>query len=149
MDRSCVDASVQVPLRNLTSPCAGAEMLSKDAFCNDYDFRMRGVIPIIVGFPSISSSAASTSTTSPRQSHHSPKPTSRTLISDIHRSIRRGDEAQTKNAAYLAAATALVAKRRMDGTFAISSSAFAAQRKLALSVCGSDWEEDFEVVCAR
>ena len=84
--------------------------------------------------------------------HKSPKTpqgSPRSTYNDITRSLRIGDEARVKNAAYVAAATGLVARRRIDGTFAISSSAFSAQRKLALQSCGSDWEEDSEVVCQR
>lgn len=127
----------------------GAEALSKDACLNDYDFRYRGVIPILLGFHSCSSRDASASSTHSSTPHHSPKSTSRTIYSDITRSLRKGDEAQTKNAAYSAAASALVQRRKIDGTFAISSSSFASQRKLALQSCGADWEDDYEVVCQR
>jgi hypothetical protein len=126
-------------------PLPGAEALAKDACLDDYDFRYRGVIPILVGF----TSGTSSSSTPLTQPHHSPGASPRTIYSDITRSLRRGDEAQTKNAAYSAAASTLVARKKIDGTFSISSSSFGAQRKLALQSCGLDWEEDYEVVCTR
>lgn len=107
------------------------------------------MIPILVGFHSCSSTSNSAHSTHASSPHNSPKTTSRTIYSDITRSLRKGDEAQTKNAAYSAAATALVHRRKIDGTFAISASAFASARKLALQSCGQDWEEDYEVVCQR
>jgi hypothetical protein len=92
------------------------------------------------------SSNASSRRSTPSQS---PLPTPRSIYTDISRSLRRGEEAQTKHAAYTAACNQLVARRRLENTFAISSSQFAAQRKIALSSCGADWEESWEQVCDR
>ena len=92
------------------------------------------------------SSNASSRRSTPSQS---PLPTPRSIYTDISRSLRRGEEAQTKHAAYTAACNQLVARRRLENTFAISSSQFAAQRKIALSSCGADWEEGWGQVCDR
>lgn len=137
---------------------AGAEGLSTDSYLNDYDFAYRGVLPILVGFNSTSQFAANKAArsksrlaASSQSQQQSPSRTSgtRSIYSDISRSLRKGDEAQTKNAAYSAAVSALVKKRKIDGTFAISSSSFASQRKVALQSCGQDWEQDADVVCAK
>lgn len=103
---------------------------------------------ILLGFPSgmTNSSAASSRRSTPTQS---PLPTPRSIYGNISRSLRRSEEAQSKHAAYTAACNQLVAKRRLENTFAISSSQFAAQRKIALSSCGQDWEDDWEQVCNR
>lgn len=106
------------------------------------------MLRILLGFPSgmTNSSTASSRRSTPSQS---PLPTPRSIYGDISRSLRRGEEAQTKHAAYTAACNQLVARRRLENTFAISSSQFAAQRKIALSSCGADWEEGWEQVCNR
>ncbi|KAM0753350.1 hypothetical protein T439DRAFT_323988 [Meredithblackwellia eburnea MCA 4105] len=123
---------------------ARAEVLARDACLLDFDFRFRGVISILLGFPA-SSSNSQRSAKTPSSS----TPSARSTYSDITRSLRIGDEARQKNAAYAAAANALVSRRKIDKTFSISASSFPAQRKLALQCCGSDWEEDWEVVCQR
>ncbi|KAL8279216.1 hypothetical protein RQP46_008472 [Phenoliferia psychrophenolica] len=120
---------------------ARAEILSKDACQLDFDFRFRGVLSILLGF----APSSATSQKSPKAAQGAAP---RSTYNDITRSLRIGDEARVKNAAYAAAAGALVSRRRIDGAFAISS-AFAAQRKLALQSCGSDWEEDPDIVCQR
>ncbi|GJN93780.1 hypothetical protein Rhopal_006838-T1 [Rhodotorula paludigena] len=134
---------------------ARAQSLAHENSTADYDFRFRGVLRILLGFPSgmtnpALSAASSTSSknSSPPASPRSTTP--RAIHQDIMRSIRRGDEAQTKHAAYTAACATLVAKRRLGATFAISSGTqFAAQRKIALSACGAEWEEPWESVCER
>ncbi|TKA54810.1 hypothetical protein B0A53_02619 [Rhodotorula sp. CCFEE 5036] len=127
---------------------ARGQALSSEACTPEYDFRFRGVLRILLGFPSgmTNSSNASSRRSTPSQS---PLPTPRSIYTDISRSLRRGEEAQTKHAAYTAACNQLVARRRLENTFAISSSQFAAQRKIALSSCGADWEESWEQVCDR
>ncbi|GAA5990362.1 hypothetical protein JCM10908_007333 [Rhodotorula pacifica] len=127
---------------------ARGQALSSEACTPEYDFRFRGVLRILLGFPSgmTNSSTASSRRSTPSQS---PLPTPRSIYGDISRSLRRGEEAQTKHAAYTAACNQLVARRRLENTFAISSSQFAAQRKIALSSCGADWEEGWEQVCNR
>ncbi|GAA5891466.1 hypothetical protein JCM8208_007290 [Rhodotorula glutinis] len=145
---------------------ARAQSLSSENSTSDYDYRFRGVLRILLGFPSgmtnpaLSSGASSPNGTgtppSPVDGPHSAAsssgrrtPTPRSIYSDISRSLRRGDEAQSRNAAYTAACATLVARRRLANTFAISSSQFAAQRKIALSACGAEWEEGWEAVCDR
>ncbi|BGP35160.1 hypothetical protein JCM10296v2_006990 [Rhodotorula toruloides] len=130
-----------------------AQALSSEACVPDYDFRFRGVLRILLGFPSgmthpnASSSPASSTHSSPGTSPRAATP--RSIYTDITRSLRRGDEAQSKHAAYAAGCAQLVAKRKLKDVFAISSSQFAAQRKIALSCCGAEWEEGWEAVCAR
>ncbi|KAI5476236.1 WD repeat protein YBl104C-like protein [Pseudohyphozyma bogoriensis] len=68
---------------------------------------------------------------------------------DITRSLRRGDEARAKDAAYASTAAELVKRRKIENVFAVKGSAFANQRKIALQCCGLDWEEDWELVCTR
>lgn len=152
---------------------ARAQALSSENSTSDYDFRFRGVLRILLGFPpgmtnpALSSSGASSPSgtgTPPspvdgvgpshahahgRGSASSRAPTPRSIYSDISRSLRRGDEAQSKHAAYTAACATLVARRRLGDTFAISSSHSAAQRKIALSACGAEWEEGWDKVCDR
>ncbi|BGP27454.1 hypothetical protein JCM10295v2_006422 [Rhodotorula toruloides] len=130
-----------------------AQALSSEACVPDYDFRFRGVLRILLGFPSgmvhptASSSPASSTHSSPGTSPRAATP--RSIYTDITRSLRRGDEAQSKHAAYAAGCAQLVAKRKLKDVFAISSSQFAAQRKIALSCCGAEWEEGWEAVCTR
>ncbi|GAA5852823.1 hypothetical protein JCM8547_004697 [Rhodosporidiobolus lusitaniae] len=140
---------------------ARSQSLSVDGCSADYDFRFRGVLRMLLGFPSgmvnpnLHSPASSTTPSfSSHSSHshlHSTTRTSapRSIYSDISRSLRRGDEAQSKNAAYQAACASLVARRKLNDTFAISSSQYASQRKIALQSCGLEWEEGWEAVCAR
>ncbi|GAA5907972.1 hypothetical protein JCM6882_001541 [Rhodosporidiobolus microsporus] len=133
---------------------ARAQFLSSDACFADYDFRFRGVLRILLGFPSgmtNPSLSTSSSASSPGSTHSGPSArasTPRSIYSDISRSLRRNDETSTKNAAYAAACAQLVERRRLD-TFAISSSQYAAQRKIALASCGAEWEEGWEAVCTR
>lgn len=143
---------------------ARAQSLSSENSTIDYDFRFRGVLRILLGFPSgMTNPALSSGASSPNGTGTPPSPvdgpsssssgrrtpTPRSIYSDISRSLRRGDEAQSRNAAYTAACATLVARRRLANTFAISSSQFAAQRKIALSACGAEWEEGWEAVCDR
>ncbi|GAA6055035.1 hypothetical protein JCM3770_006705 [Rhodotorula araucariae] len=138
---------------------ARAQALSSENSTADYDFRFRGVLRILLGFPSgMTNPALSTSPGSTPGSTAPPSPvdrasprasTPRSIYSDISRSLRRSDEAQSKHAAYTAACATLVARRRLRDTFAISSSQFAAQRKIALSACGAEWEEGWQTVCER
>ncbi|BGP43197.1 hypothetical protein JCM10449v2_007225 [Rhodotorula kratochvilovae] len=139
---------------------ARAQALSSENSTADYDFRFRGVLRILLGFPSgmtnpaLSTPGSSPGSTAPPspvdRSASSPRAsTPRSIYSDISRSLRRGEEAQSKHAAYTAACATLVARRRLRDTFAISSSQFAAQRKIALSACGAEWEEGWESVCER
>ncbi|GAA5975273.1 hypothetical protein JCM11641_005912 [Rhodosporidiobolus odoratus] len=128
---------------------ARAQTLSADACFADYDFRFRGVLRILQGFPSGMTNPALHSPVATPTSDCSPRTSSpRSIYSDISRSLRRGEEALTKNAAYAAACAELVARKKL-GTFAISSSEFAAQRKIALASCGAEWEEGWEEVCSR
>ncbi|BGO95319.1 hypothetical protein JCM10020v2_007033 [Rhodotorula toruloides] len=130
-----------------------AQALSSEACVPDYDFRFRGVLRILLGFPSgMTHPNASASPTSSTHSSPGTSPraaTPRSIYTDITRSLRRGDEAQSKHAAYAAGCAQLVAKRKLKDVFAISSSQFAAQRKIALSCCGAEWEEGWEAVCAK
>ncbi|GAA6009198.1 hypothetical protein JCM10207_004304 [Rhodosporidiobolus poonsookiae] len=132
---------------------ARAQSLSADACFADYDFRFRGVLRILLGFPSgMTNPSLHTPSSTPRTTppNHSPRvSTTRSIYSDITRSLRRGDEAAGKSAAYANACTQLVARRKLDSTFAISSSAYAPQRKIALQSCGAEWEEEWESVCTR
>ncbi|GAA6043670.1 hypothetical protein JCM8097_008599 [Rhodosporidiobolus ruineniae] len=134
---------------------ARAQSLSSDACFADWDFRFRGVLRILLGFPSGTTNpnlhtppASSSSTPGPTVPSASRYSTPRSIYSDISRSLRRGDEAQSKTAAYAAACAQLVERRRLD-TFAIAASQYAAQRKIALQVCGAEWEEGWEAVCSR
>ncbi|BGP17039.1 hypothetical protein JCM10213_000325 [Rhodosporidiobolus nylandii] len=128
---------------------ARAQSLSSDACFADYDFRFRGVLRILLGFPSgMTNPSLHTPAPTPTTDRSPRVTTPRSIYSDISRSLRRGDEAQTKNAAYAAACAQLVERRKLD-TFAISSSQYAAQRKIALSSCGAEWEEGWEAVCSR
>ncbi|GAA5903242.1 Sea4p [Sporobolomyces salmoneus] len=113
-----------------------AQALSGNSCLNDYDFRYRGVLRILHGFP-LSSGASGTST--PRSSDRRP---------NSSRSHRRPDDSYLKTAAFDAACSQLVVRRKLEHVFAISSSAFKDQRKLALQVCGIEWELPVEVVCA-
>lgn len=97
--------------------------------------------------PNASASPTSSTHSSPGTSPRAATP--RSIYTDITRSLRRGDEAQSKHAAYAAGCAQLVAKRKLKDVFAISSSQFAAQRKIALSCCGAEWEEGWEAVCAK
>ncbi|GAA5824598.1 hypothetical protein JCM11251_000490 [Rhodosporidiobolus azoricus] len=131
---------------------ARAQFLSSNACFADYDFRFRGVLRILEGFPSgmtNPSLSSSSTSSSPSTSTPAPRATSRsTTYNDVYRTLRRGDEVSSKNAAYAAACAQLVERRRLD-TFAISSSQYAAQRKIALASCGAEWEEGWEAVCTR
>lgn len=138
MNASLVESS---SLREFWTWIARAEILSQDACLLDYDFRYRGVLAILQGFPK------SSVTSTPEPAHTPTSSTSNSIYSDIHRSLRKGDEVRAKDAAFLSAAVALVSRRNL-GTFPISSN-FKAQRKLALESCGVDWESDFDVVCLR
>ncbi|KAK4053902.1 hypothetical protein OIO90_003739 [Microbotryomycetes sp. JL221] len=146
---AAVNAQVtEAPLADFWSWIARAELLARDSFIGEHDFRYRGVIPLLVGlnvdvhgsgqFGSRSSGRNSPATASPR-----------TIYSDVTRSLRKGDEAQSKNAAYADAAAQLVARRKLDNAFSTSSSSLMNQRKLAMQCCGVDWEEDQDLVCAR
>ncbi|GAA6060892.1 hypothetical protein JCM10212_000175 [Sporobolomyces blumeae] len=113
-----------------------AQALSGNSCLNDYDFRYRGVLRILHGFPlSSGSSGAST----PRSSERRP---------NSSRSHRRPDDSYLKTTAYDSACAQLVVRRKLEHVFAISSSAFKDQRKLALQVCGAEWEYPWEAVCA-
>ncbi|GAA6007441.1 hypothetical protein JCM11491_004164 [Sporobolomyces phaffii] len=113
-----------------------AQALSGNSCLNDYDFRYRGVLRILHGFP-LSSGASGTST--PRSSDRRP---------NSSRSHRRPDDSYLKTAAFDAACSQLVVRRKLEHVFAISSSSFSAQRKLALQVCGIEWELPVDAVCS-
>ncbi|GAA5938473.1 hypothetical protein JCM1841_006104 [Sporobolomyces salmonicolor] len=124
---------------------ARAQALSSNACFADYDFRFRGVLRILHGFPSGSGASGQSSLRTDRL----PRTTPRTIHSDSTRSLRRADDSHLKTAAYDSACAQLVSKRKLEHIFAISSSNFAAQRKLALQTCGAEWEEAWEAVCSR
>jgi hypothetical protein len=117
---------------------SGAQALSGNSCLNDYDFRYRGVLRILHGFP-LSSGASGYST--PR-SNDQRRPNS-------SRSHRRPDDSYLKTAAFDAACSQLVVRRQLEHVFAISSSSFKDQRKLALQVCGMEWELPVDVVCSE
>lgn len=124
---------------------SGSERLTADACLLDYDFRYRGVLSLLLGFQSSTASlkAPTSEASSPSRS------TSHSIYNDVTRSLRKGDESRAKDAAYTAAAMALVSRRRLEATFQGVSSQFPAQRKLALQACGEDWEDSFETVALR
>ncbi|GAA5963459.1 hypothetical protein JCM21900_004650 [Sporobolomyces salmonicolor] len=124
---------------------ARAQALSSNACFADYDFRFRGVLRILHGFPSGSGASGQSSLRTDRL----PRTTPRTIHSDSTRSLRRADDSHLKTAAYDSACAQLVSRRKLEHIFAISSSNFAAQRKLALQTCGAEWEEAWEAVCSR
>ncbi|GAA5969640.1 hypothetical protein JCM3765_000607 [Sporobolomyces pararoseus] len=113
-----------------------AQALSGNSCLNDYDFRYRGVLRILHGFP-LSSGSSGYST--PRSSDRRP---------NSSRSHRRPDDSYLKTAAFDAACSQLVVRRKLEHVFAISSSSFKDQRKLALQVCGMEWELPVDVVCS-
>ena len=113
----------------------------------DYDFRYRGVLAILSGFPSLSAPSPAPSTLQTPPSSRPATPRSQKTTHD-NRNSRRTDETRLQEEAFAEAAGLLVTKRGVDRNFAISSR-YSAQRKLALGCCGGDWEDDFQVVCER
>ncbi|GAA5930847.1 Sea4p [Sporobolomyces koalae] len=123
-----------------------AQALSGNSCLNDYDFRYRGVLRILHGFP-LSSGASGYSTPRgyPNPSSTNPERSSRPGSSRSH---RRPDDSHLKTSAFDAACAQLVVRRKLEHVFAISSSSFKDQRKLALQVCGMEWELPVDVVCS-
>ena len=119
----------------------GAQALSGNSCLNDYDFRYRGVLRILHGFP-LSSGASGYST--PRSSGND-----RHSRPGSSRSHRRPDDSYLKTTAYDTACAQLVVRRKLEHVFAISSSSFKDQRKLALQVCGTEWELPWMSVCSE
>lgn len=119
----------------------GAQALSGNSCLNDYDFRYRGVLRILHGFP-LSSGASGYST--PRSSGND-----RHSRPGSSRSHRRPDDSYLKTSAYDTACAQLVVRRKLEHVFAISSSSFKDQRKLALQVCGTEWELPWMSVCSE
>jgi hypothetical protein len=120
----------------------GAQALSGNSCLNDYDFRYRGVLRILHGFPLSSGSSGYSTPRSNHSSNHMSRPNS-------SRSHRRPDDSYLKTAAFDAACSQLVVRRKLEHVFAISSSSFKDQRKLALQVCGMEWELPVDVVCSE
>ncbi|GAA5878092.1 hypothetical protein JCM16303_002844 [Sporobolomyces ruberrimus] len=118
-----------------------AQALSGNSCLNDYDFRYRGVLRILHGFPLSSGSSGYSTPRSNHSSNHMSRPNS-------SRSHRRPDDSYLKTAAFDAACSQLVVRRKLEHVFAISSSSFKDQRKLALQVCGMEWELPVDVVCS-
>ncbi|SCZ92063.1 BZ3500_MvSof-1268-A1-R1_Chr5-3g08312 [Microbotryum saponariae] len=147
---------------------ARAEALSHDGLIQDYDFRYRGVMSILSGFPSSSAAAANPGSpgSSPTQhtaqrklQTHAANTSSRSIYSEFHRSLRERREEHSPSsssrgkapvtaAAFVAASGLLVSRRKLDAMSPISSSSFSSQRKLATQVCGTDWEREAGEVCA-
>lgn len=125
-------------------------MLAQDANGSNYDFRFRGVLSILSGFPASSPSSLPTSRPNSRPGSRPGTPSRR----------KEQDEG------YAAAITALLVGRKMERNFgSISGGRFGEGRRLAMMCCGADWyvlrlngdeadqgakrEEDYEVVCNR
>ncbi|SCV72847.1 BQ2448_4384 [Microbotryum intermedium] len=146
---------------------ARAEALAHDGLIQDYDFRYRGVMSILSGFPSSSAAAAnpkppssspSQHTTQSKLQTHAANTSSRSIYSEFHRSLRERREEHSPSsssrenapvtaAAFVAASGLLMSRRKLDAMSPISSSSFSSQRKLATQVCGTDWEREAGKVC--
>lgn len=115
---------------------ARAERFLPVSLTSDYDFRYRGVLPLLEGFPALSA---------PSSAHTTPTPS-------IHSHQRSVQDAFNKGKAhdvYVQAAAKLVSARRVEHLYCVPDSRMTSERKLALQSCGPDWEEPWDVVCER
>ncbi|KAM0791381.1 hypothetical protein ACM66B_005846 [Microbotryomycetes sp. NB124-2] len=137
------------PLKEFWNWIARAELLARDSYVGEHDFRYKGALSLVNGSGGTTSATGSSQRSNVGARNPAASASPRTIYSDVTRSLRKGDEAQTKNAACADAIAQLVSRRKLDGSFATGSTSLANQRKLALQCCGPDWEEDQDLVSSR
>lgn len=134
------------PIKEFWSWIATSEPLAADASAEGYSFAFRGVLDLVMGFPSMlaaatsaSSSGAATPSYAQQHSHH---PFYADMIS---KTLRRGDETRARDRAYATAVAALADRRGLRrSNLNFPSSKTVSHRLVALQACGSDHGETFE-----